>query len=353
MIRSLHRLAAIVVGIVLAAGWLGESLAYGSQLEAFLIPEYQKGYAKFMGLKFIQIKYPPGSPVADRFDGVNERIEFTVPLQPTQMEKVNKALLKSKSPMQLADANVTYAGTIRGSHDTLTLTYRIELDSHVSGYVLSQASNDTAEAILVDSNWRGFVVDGLVMVNTDSHGEVNVNEPVGLLQAIFPDIAQKLMNSNAETAAIMTQPILDFRDIGMVALERWHLLFDPTFSQESAKDIIKDTDIGMAKVLSVYSLGECSIREGCPDPREADSIATIDGSTLNVHISTPQPNAKIEIAGYTTIERGPEGDNLEIIGVNLDNPGPGGPPMFTMQVLLALVVMMGAIAVIVLFKARK
>lgn len=261
--------------------------------------------------------------------------------------------MKSKSPMQLADANVTYAGTIRGSYDTLTLTYRIELDSHVSGYVLSQASNDTAEAILVDSNWRGFVVDGLVMVNTDSHGEVNVNEPVGLLQAIFPDIAQKLMNSNAETAAIMTQPILDFRDIGMVALERWHLLFDPTLSQESAKDIIKGTDIGRAKVLSVYSLGECSIREGCPDPREADSIATIDGSTLNVHISTPQPNAQIEIAGYTTIERGPEGDNLEIIGVNLDNPGPDGPPMFTMQVLLALVVMMGAIAVIVLFKARK
>jgi hypothetical protein len=350
MVQTLSRMAAAAVGAILVVGLVGANTAYGAQINAFLIPEYNEGYSKFMGLKFIQIKYPQGSSVASVFSGVNEKLEFKVQLSESQLEQVNRALLESNSPMQLASANVTYSGTIRGSHDTLTLAYNTELSALVSGYVLSQPSNDTAETILVDSNWRGFVLKGPLILDSDS-GQVNVNEPIGLLQATFPEFAQKLMDANAETRTIMTQPILDFDDFGKMPLERWHLLFDPIPSQESVKGVL-DTDIGMAKVLSVYSLGECSIREGCPEPREGDSNASIDGSDLMVHISTPQPNAQIEIAGYTSLETKPSNGNLEVIGVNLDQ-GTGGPLPFTMQVLLVLGGMMGAIAVIVLFKARK
>lgn len=350
MAKTMNRMSAIAVGAVLLAGLIGANAAEGAQINAFLIPEHDQGYARFMGLKFIQIKYPQGSSVAKMFNGVNEKLDFTVPLSQSQLEQVNRALYESNSPMQLAGANVTYSGTIRGSHDTLTLAYKTEISAFASGYVLSQPSNDTAETILVDSNWRGFVMKGPLMVNSGS-GEVNVNEPIGLLQATFPEFAQKLMDSNAETRAIMTEPILDFGDIGRMPLERWHLLFDPTPSQESVKGVL-DTDIGRAKVLSVYSLGECSIREGCPEPREADSTAGIDGSELKVHISTPQPNAQVEIAGYTSLETKPSNGNLEVIGVNLDQ-GTGGPPPFTMQVLLVLAGMMGAVAIMVLLKARK
>lgn len=344
-------IAAVAIGAIFVSGLLGANAAQAAQINAFLIPEHDEGYAKFMGLKFIQIKYPQGSDVANVFDGVNQKIEFTVPLTAEQLQQVNRALLESNSPMQLANANVTYSGTIRGSHDTLTLAYRAELDALVSGYVLNRSDNST-ETILVDSNWRGFVIEGPVIVDAEQHGQVNVNEPIGLLQAAFPEFAQKLMDANSETKAIMTEPILDFGDIGRMPLERWHILFDPTISQASVKGVI-NTDIGRAKVLSVYSLGECSIREGCPEPREADSTASIDGSDLRVHISTPQPNAQIEIAGYTTLETKPENGDLEVIGVNLDQQGTVGPPLFTMQVLLILGGMMGAVAIIVLYKARK
>lgn len=345
-----HRLAIAVAGIIVAAGWLGSSQAYGAQINAFLVPEHDDGHARFMGLKFVSIKYPQGSPVAQTFNSVNERLEFTAPLQQVQLDQINRALLEGNSPMQLANANVTYAGTVRGSHDTLILSYRTELEAQVSGYVLNQRANYT-ETILVDSNWRGFVVRGPVMVD-GGRGEVNVNEPIGLLQAVFPEFAQQLMDADAQTRTIMTEPILDFGDFGRMPLERWHILFDPTFSQASAKDVLV-SDIGRAKVLSVYSLGECSIREGCPEPREADSTARIDGTDLKVHISTPQPNAQVEIAGYTTLETKPANGDLEIIGVSLDNPGPVGPPAFTMQVLLVLGGMMAAVAVAVLYKARK
>lgn len=347
----MSRMAAAAVGAILVVGLVGANAAHGAQINAFLIPEYNEGYSKFMGLKFIQIKYPQGSSAANLFSGVNEKLEFTVPLSESQLEQVNRALLESNSPMQLASANVTYSGTIRSSHDTLTLAYNAELSAITSGYVLSQPSNDTAETILVDSNWRGFVLKGPLILDSDS-GQVNVNEPIGLLQATFPEFAQKLMDANAETRTIMTQPILDFDDIGKMPLERWHLLFDPTPSQESVKGVL-DTDIGRAKVLSVYSLGECSIREGCPQPREAESIASVDGSDLKVHISTPQPNAQIEIAGYTSLETKPSNGDLEVIGVNLEKQGTGGPPIFTIQVLLVLGGMMGAVAIVVLLKARK
>lgn len=344
-------IVAVAVGAVLMVGLIGANAAHAAQINAFLIPERDEGYAKFMGLKFIQLRYPQGSSVANTFDGVNEKIEFTVSLPAEQLAQINRALLESNSPLQLTNANVTYSGTIRGSHDTLTLAYRTELDSQLLGYVLNPSSNST-ETILVDSNWRGFIVEGPIMVDA-GRGSVNVNEPIGLLQATSPEFAQKLMDTNAETKEIMTQPILDFGDIGRTPLERWHILFDPTPSQASVAGVIDDVDIGRAKVLSVYSLGECSIREGCPEPREADSTASIDGSDLKVHISTPQPNAQIEIAGYTSIENGPDNGDLEVIGVNLDQQATGGPPMFTMQVLLILGGMMAVVAVAVLYKARK
>ncbi|MGI0014747.1 MAG: hypothetical protein ACREBU_15095, partial [Nitrososphaera sp.] len=125
-------------------------------------------------------------------------------------------------------------------------------------------------------------------------------------------------------------------------------LFDPTFSQASSKGVLKG-DIGRAKVLSVYSLGECSIREGCPPPKEGDASVTVDGAQLKVHITTPTPNSQIEIAGFTSIEQA--GDH-QILRVTMDNPA-FAIPWFTIQVLLVLGGMMGAVAIFVLVKSRK
>jgi hypothetical protein len=183
-------------------------------------------------------------------------------------------------------------------------------------------------------------------VDAPERSRINVNHPIGLLQATFPEFADKLASSEAR--AIMTEPILDFSEIGAMPMERWHALFDPTFSQVSGNDIFKG-DIGRAKVLSVYSLGECSIREGCPPPKEADATASIDGASVQVHISTPQPNSHIEIAGYTTIQKVA---GHETIVVSMKNASVI-VPNFTIMVLLVLGGMMAAIAVIVLLKTRK
>jgi hypothetical protein len=132
-------------------------------------------------------------------------------------------------------------------------------------------------------------------------------------------------------------------------MERWHWLFDPTFSQASTGGILGGEDIGRAKVMSVYSLGECSIREGCPPPKESSASASVDGTPVKVEISTPQPNSQIEIAGFTSIEKA---GGHEVVRVSMESASLVLPD-FTIIVLLVLGGMMAAIAGIVLLKTRK
>ena len=324
------------------------SQAHAAQINASLIPEFDRAAGSFVGVKFVTMRYERGSAVADLFNGRTERIEFSIEgTNASGMAELvaaaNQALLKAQSPAQIIGANFTYSGVLRGGPDRLTLTYSVELVPEFSGFKLDRNATDN---ILMDVNWRGFVIQGPVLVDAPWRGMMNVNEPIGLLQATFPEFAGKL--AGTEARGIMTEPILDFTEIGAMPMERWHALFDPTFSQVSTSDVFRG-DIGSAKVLSVYSLGECSIREGCPPPKEGDASVSIDGAPVQVHISTPQPNAQIEIAGFTSIE---DAGGQQSIRVGMENPTLVLPD-FTIIVLMVLGGMMAVIAGIVLIKTRK
>lgn len=333
-------LLAAAVALLLTSGQ-----ANAAQIDASLIPEYDVGAGTFTGTKFIQITYEPGSAISKMFDGRVERLEFSLEGNDTDkiVAAVNAALIKSQSPALVSGANITYTGVLKGGPDRATLSYKVELSQKFSGFKLDRAATDD---IPIDVNWRGFVIEGPIVVSSPEGKTVNINQPIGLFEVILPELAGKIMQTDAR--AIMTEPILDFREIGEMKLDRWHFLFDPTKSLPTAGGLL-GADTGKAKVLSVYSLGECSIREGCPPPKENDATITIDGSKLGVHISTPQPNSQIEVAGFTSIEQA--GDN-QILRVRMDDPNPG-PAGFPVQVLLVLGGMMGAIAVFVLVRSKK
>lgn len=339
-------IAIYIIAALLIASFANE--AYAAQIDAALIPEFDRAAGSFVGVKFVTITYETGSAMAALFNGRTERIEFSMNgTNATGMSelivKANQALIRVQSPVNVTSANLTYTGVLRGGPDRLTLTYSVEFTPTYTGFKLDRNATDN---ILIDINWRGFVISEPVYVNAPERGEINVNQPIGLLQATFPEFADKLVSTEART--IMTEPILDFSEIGSMSMERWHVLFDPTFSQVSGNDIFKG-DFGRAKVLSVYSLGECSIREGCPPPKEGDASVNIDGTAVRVHISTPQPNSHIEIAGFTSIETVA---GHETIRVSLVDKSPE-LPLFTIQVLFVFAGMMAAIAIFVLFRSRK
>jgi hypothetical protein len=105
-------------------------------------------------------------------------------------------------------------------------------------------------------------------------------------------------------------------------------------------------------VVSIYSLGESSFREGTFQETEKQASATIDGTPITVESTTPPPSAQMTIAGFSKIQK--SGDT-EFAVVTQQAPAgtttaTGG---FPIQVLLVLGGMMGAVAVFVLIKTRK
>jgi hypothetical protein len=105
-------------------------------------------------------------------------------------------------------------------------------------------------------------------------------------------------------------------------------------------------------VISIYSLGESSLREGTHTIEEQEATATVDGVNVNVQATTPPPSGQIQIAGYSSAQESGGAWHAVVTaeapeGVQTSTGG------FPIQVLLVLGGMMGAIAIFILFKSRK
>jgi hypothetical protein len=224
------------------------------------------------------------------------------------------------------------------------LAYKIVIEGILTSIVLDRSEQGN----VLDLDWRSVLVDEPLPVDAPQYGNISVNYPIGLIQATYPEFAQALLNS--EAAGLMREPLFNFQDMG-VGMERWHFLFDPTGSQAGAAGSGFE-EIGGARVVSIYSLGESSFREGTFSEKVTQASADINGAQVEIESTTPPPSGQIQIAGFSRIEK--SGDN-ELAFVTAEAPegtvtATGG---FPIQVLLVLGGMMGAVAVFVLLKTRK
>jgi hypothetical protein len=337
-----------IMGLILIPTAISQSFA--SQMEVFLLPERDAADPIFTSIRFVTISYEPGSDIAKIFNGTNERLTFTLNSTTQGMDElqrsINEAILKEKkSPIQLSNSKLEYTAQIRGDEDRAQLSYKIKFAPHITNFVLP--SNSTTPAL--DLDWRSVVVQGPLTVDVPDYGKFDINYPIGPIKALFPAAAQKLM-SVEETRNLFETPILDYEEIGM-SMDRWHFLFDPTGSQASAAGS-GYAEEGGSKVVSVFSLGESSFREGTHSAKESSVSATIDGSNVNIKSSDPPPSGQIQVAGFAQVKKI---NNAEIAFVSPQGPSgtataTGG---FPIQVLLILGGMMGAVAILVLIKARK
>jgi hypothetical protein len=325
--------------------------AYANQMTVLLVTESDKADATFTAIRFITIQYPSGSELSKQLDGKNERPTFTMDGTEGGMGQlistVNEVLRTEKqSPVQIENATLDYTASIRGEADRVALAYKIVLQPTISRFVLEQSGE---QGTVIDLDWRGIVVKQPLILDTQQYGMINVNYPIGLLQATYPDFAANLLNS-PQAAAIMNDPLFTFEEIG-APMERWHFLFDPTASQAGAAGAGYTTE-GAASVVSVFSLGESSFREGTQSAKEKNAVATIDGTQMSLHASTPPPSAQIQITGFARVA---EAGGGELAFVTSQAPAgtttaTGG---FPVQVLLVLGGMMSVVAIFVLVKARK
>jgi hypothetical protein len=324
--------------------------AYANQMTVFLVTESDKADVIFTAIRFITIDYPAGSQLSQQFDGKNERVNFTMNSTEDGMSQlistINQVLRTEKqSPVQIENATLDYTASLRGEADRVALAYKLVLNSNISRFVLEA---NTEQGTIVDLDWRGLVLNQSIILDTKQYGMIDVNYPIGLLQVTYPEFAQKILNS--PVAEVMNDPLFNFEEIG-TPMDRWHFLFDPTGSQAGAAGA-GYIEEGQSKVVSIYSLGESSFREGTHSAVEKEGVATIDGTQVSVHASTPPPSGQIQLTGFArTAQAG--GGELAFV----TSQAPAGTATatggFPIQVLLILGGMMGAVAVFVLLKARK
>ena len=331
---------------------------YASDLSATLNPESATSEGSYVGVRTVTLEYPAGSPLAQQLDGQNQRHEFSLNgttatgqdnNNNTGMDgliaALNRAFIQADSPVQASQAAVSYLGVLRGGPTSTLISYRVDLRPTLEKFVL-QAGGGGQTGQVVDLEWRGISINEPLVVNAPDVGQININSPIGLLQVLYPSLAQKLENSPARE--VLNEPILNFQDFN-APMSSWHVLFDPVGAYGGSVGL---SGTGGAKALSVYSLGESSLREGAHAVEEKTATATIDGVNVNVKSTTPPPSGQIQIAGYSNAQQS-GGTWYALVTAEAPEGAVTSSGGFPIQVLLVLGGMMGAIAIFILFKARK
>ena len=326
---------------------------YAADLAGALRPEGSTSEASFVGVRTVTLEYPAGSSLAQELDGQNQRVEFSLNGTATGQDNtgmsgllaaLNRAFIQAGSPVQASQAEVSYSGALRGGPTSTVISYRTELIPTLESFVL-QGGEGSGQGV-VDLEWRGIAINEPLVVNAPDVGQININSPIGLLQVLYPSLAQKFESTPARE--ILDEPILNFNDFD-VPMSSWHFLFDPVGAYGGSVGL---EETGGANALSVYSLGESSLREGAHGIEEKTATATIDGANVNIQSTTPPPSGQIQIAGYSSAQESGGAWHAVVTseapeGVQTSTGG------FPIQVLLVLGGMMGAIAIFILFKARK
>jgi hypothetical protein len=295
-------LLAVVITSLLVLGAI--SNAYAAELTVYLDPNTDLAQPSFTAQKFITLSYFAGVSLPIQFNGKNENVTFTVNVTGNGMNQLvsafNHALAARHSPVQVVNATVRYSADIIGGPNQAIISYKVTVVPFISKYVIQKNGQ---QGTVMDLNWRSLTVNRPIVLDTPKYGKININYPIGLLQVTQPQLAQQLLSSPA--SFIMQDPLLNFQQIGE-SMDNWHFLFDPTGSIAGSSGLFSQQQ--GSRSLSVYALGESSLREAVYIEQGQDAFATINGQTIAVHSSTIPTSAQIQIAGFSVIHRSGNGE---------------------------------------------
>jgi hypothetical protein len=341
----------ILLAVVIFGGSFNQ--AFAIQFEAAISPSLNQAKASFKGDQIITLRYPENSAISELLNGRKESVSFTINSSDpnnglTQvLSSINNVLLQEKqSQVHFENATVVYRASINGGPATSTISYQVELRPVATNLVTSTNGTDSA---IVDLDWRSFSTNEPLYVDTPEYGRIDINHPIGGFEKLAPELAPAI--ANTPLAEAFNQPLLDFEEFGS-AMGNWHFLFDATGAQAGASGFGFDVGEGGSEIISIYSLGESSFREGTHTVKETDASGTINNVNVNLHSLTAPPSGQLQIGGFSKIINI---GNHEFSLVTNDAPtgietSSGG---FPITVFLIFGVMMAGIAVLVLVKARK
>jgi hypothetical protein len=343
-------------------------LAHAVTLTAVLNPNQDSTNATYDEIHTVLIDYPQNSQIATFLQNSPARITITATSLPTEQNKqnaaamqtfldgINQAFTNAHSNVQATSASLKFIADIKHYSNTESIVaQRTMLTLGLQDYMLS--NNQDPNHKFVDFNWRAFTINQPIRLSytdnkTGTIKNMEINYMSGVLDATMPGFMDALKKAGAtqQTTLLLQTPVIDYSKLSE-SMDRWYVLFDPTASLVETQGYGYKGETNGARVDTIYSLGEGSIREGAMDATAYNSNFGTAPNTYSLTFTVPPPAARIDVLGYSKMTTTSNGSSVAIIS-NQNEGGSSYAGNFPMVVLSVLGGMMGAIVVFVLFKAR-
>ena len=343
-------------------------LALAVTLTAVLNPNQDSTNASYQEIHTVLLDYPQNSQIANLLKNSPHRIEINASSLPTEqnnqnaaamqslLNEINQALTNMHSSVQASSVTLNFIADIRDYSSTESvIAQRTTLTVGMQNYMIPNTQDPTHK--FVDFNWRAFTINRPLTLSytnnkTGITRNIEINYMSGVLNGVMPGFIDALKKAGAtqQTISLLQTPIIDYSKISE-SMDRWYVLFDPTASLADTQKFGFVGEQNGARVDTIYSLGEGSIREGAMDPTVTNSNFGSGPNTYSLSFTVPPPAARIDMLGYSKMTTNSNGSSVAIIS-NQNEGGSSYAGNFPMVVLTVLGAMMGGIVVFVLFKSR-
>lgn len=306
--------------------------AWGATLTAFLEPEEGEGTFTVSYLQTFTIRHDGEGMLFDLLDGeaweVERKFYADEPGVIDLTERINSNILAERSTAKIEGLQVSYESSMKPREKSSDINFKIDLSANLVDFVIKD--EDPTVPGIVDMGWRHFAVAGPVMIE-----DIDINTPLAALEANSPEVHEALGGTVASD--LLSEGLMassEFSD----PLDVWHFLVDPTgISIDAAQFGLSEEILG--KVISKYTLGESSIREGRKTDEVVNIPFTLDREYYIRTIKTIDLG-EIAVVGYTSIS---SLDDLETLGFSKD---PIGTTTSTGQFPVFIVYGMAAMAAV-------
>ena len=283
---------ALFIGAVIALGSIAPTFG-SAQLETTLEDATENALTKMTYQRTIWLDYSDGGSLADILAGKNVTVVFSVDSSAMGMQdlinKLNASIASNNSIARITDLSLDYVAVMTGRDNKMSIDYKIVLHPEVKNFVMREYTG--TNSALLDIGWRGFGASGAVEIYTKEYGLTEINLPVSLFDKYTPEIAMQLKSSDA--SEILTKSIMNADGIRDQPIGNWHFLFDPTGIGVDAAQHGFQT----GTVISKYTMGESSLREGIQTERTSEAMFTID-KAYSLESFEVSDNASVDIIGF-------------------------------------------------------
>ncbi len=274
----------------------GISPALGAQLDVTIDPESESSPFKMTYQRTVQLYYEENGNIAERLQGLDSILEGQTEVGDPSMlqlaESINSKIRADGSAASVEDLTVDYKFQLTGRDNRVDVDLTVILQGHVAEYVIIE---DQLRK-LVELGWRAVGTSDPVPV-----GDTDINILLNLMEVHHPDIYHLVQGTAAED--IFSMPLINADFILEQPMTNWHFLFDPTGISSDA-GLFGMSDELAGKVLSSWTMGESSIREGIQEVLDWDAAVT--GHT--------HPTIPGDISFEVRARQAPDQGNLNIIG---------------------------------------